>query len=191
MASSERASSGQGVADAVGDEGHVAGDACGEIARAGLLHLLQGQTQCPLDEPLAQPGQHGLAEPGDQGEAESGGEALDDGDRHQQYHGRGDRVRWPVVGGQVDDAAEQRLDEQSDGRRADHDGEAGESQQPVRAQEFTDGGAGACRGGGREQPAVGLAVPVALRDVRLFGRSAVPSVLCVMRALPNGRRCGR
>ncbi len=145
---------GQRPAHGVGDPRNIPRDTGVEVTGTGLLHPVQGERQGPLDEEFAQPRERGLAEPGDERHPECGGHALHHRHPGERDHREGERVGGAVLGDDVDDVAQQRLGEQSDGRGEHHEPEPGGGQTPLRAQEFTDRGAGAGGGGGGEESAV-------------------------------------
>ncbi len=147
---------GERGADGFGDPGDVAGDAGGEVSGPGALQPVGGEVQGAFDEPLAEPGQYGLAEPGDPGEPERRGEALDDGDRDEEDDREGQVPGGAAVGDDVDDPAQQRLDEEADGGGRDQDAEAGQGEAPVGADQRAQGGPGAGGGGDGEQLGAGV-----------------------------------
>lgn len=146
---------GQRVAHRLAHHRDVPGDTRGEVSGARLLDLFQGQPQRLLHEAFAQPSQYGLAEPGDEGQAQRGGRALGEGDQDQQDDRESDVSRRAVVGDDVHDAAQQRLDQQAHTGGHDHRREAGDRQAPARTDELADRGAGAGRGRGGQQLAAG------------------------------------
>ncbi len=142
---------GQGGADGLGDPSDVAGDAGGEVSGAGAFQAVGGEVQGAFDELLAQPGQDGLAEAGDAGQPEGRGDALDGGDRDEQHDRKGQVSGGAAVGDDVDDPAQQRLDEETNDGGRDQHADAGEGEAPVGPHQGAQGCAGAGSGGDGEE----------------------------------------
>lgn len=142
---------GQRGADGLGDPGDVAGDAGGEVSGPGAFQPVGWEVQGAFDELLAQPGQYGLAEPGDAGQPDRRGDALDGGDRDEQDDREGQVPGGTAVGDDVDDPAQQRLDEEADGGGRDQDADTGQGETTVGADQRAQGGPGAGGGGDGEQ----------------------------------------